>query len=101
MSGGTVAEALSMMSSNTHLRSLARLLADTQRHGTPAAQVAAQLTTSAHSLRRKIIDERIRRLPVRLAAPLIAGVLPAFILLAVVPLVAASMGSFNVAPHSL
>jgi Flp pilus assembly protein TadB len=101
MAGGTVAEALSMMSSESHLRSLARVLADSQRHGTPVAQVASQVTSSAHRVRRKILDERIRRLPVRLAAPLIAGVLPAFILLAVLPLIAASMSSFDVAPRNL
>ena len=100
-SGGTLAESLSMMSSDSRLRSLARVLQDSQRHGTPVAHIAEQLTTTAHSVRRKIIDERIRRLPVRLAAPLIAGVLPAFILLAVIPLIAASMGSFDVAPRNL
>lgn len=99
--GGTVAEALSMMSSESHLRSLARVLADSQRHGTPVAQIASQVTSSAHSVRQKILDERIRRLPVRLAAPLIAGVLPAFILLAVLPLIAASMGSFEFASRNL
>ena len=100
-SGGTLTESLSMIAREPHLRSLARVLTDSQRHGTPVASIAEQLTSTAHRVQRSIIDERIRRLPVRLAAPLIAGVLPAFILLAVMPLVAASMGSFDVAPPSL
>lgn len=94
--GGSLAEALTMVGGDPRLRSLSRVLADSQRHGTPVALVAEQLMSTAHHLRRNVINERINRLPVRLAAPLIAGVLPAFILLAVLPLIAATMGSFNV-----
>lgn len=94
--GGSLAEALTMVGGDPRLRSLSRVLADSQRHGTPVALVAEQLMSTAHHLRRNVINERIHRLPVRLAAPLIAGVLPAFILLAVLPLIAATMGSFDV-----
>jgi len=99
--GGSLADSLTLLGSDARLRPLTRVLTDSQRHGTPVTQIAEQLTSVAHHLRRSIIDERIRRLPVRLAAPLIVGVLPAFILLAVMPLIAASMGSFDFAPQEM
>jgi tight adherence protein C len=72
-------------------RVLVVVLVAAERYGAP---LAAPLALAADELRRKRrhqLEQAARRLPVRLLFPLALGVLPAFVLLTVVPLVATSL----------
>jgi hypothetical protein len=53
----------------------------------------ARLGEDLRAGRRAAVEERVRRIEVRAAVPLGACLLPAFVLLAVVPLVAGSVSS--------
>jgi len=72
-------------------RRLGRLLADHLRYGVALAPELERLGTELRLDRRRRAEQDARRVPVRLLAPLIACVLPAFALLTVVPLLAASL----------
>jgi type II secretory pathway component PulF len=61
-------------------------------HGGDLAGALERLARDARDLRRRRAEEAARRVPVRLLAPLVLCVLPAFVLLALVPLVA---GAFD------
>lgn len=68
---------------------LADVLARAMDDGLPLADVLATLLSSARDARRRAAESRIRALPARLTLPLVVCVLPSFVLLGVVPLVAA------------
>ncbi len=72
---------------------LCRALLSAERYGAPLLPMLERLDTEATAAARRRQDEAIRRLPVRLLMPLGCTILPAFVLLAVVPLVAASVTS--------
>lgn len=74
-------------------RALAHVLADHLRYGTPLAPGLERLGLELRLDRRRLAEEAARRVPVRLLAPLVLCVLPAFGLLTVVPLVATSLRS--------
>jgi hypothetical protein len=59
--------------------------------GAPVLAPIEQLATELRAARRRELEARARRVPVRLLLPLVGGVLPAFCLVAVVPLVATSL----------
>ena len=63
--------------------------------GTPLLPALERVATDARLLRRRRAEHDARRLPVQLLLPLVLCVLPAFVLLAVVPLIAASIGSLS------
>lgn len=74
-------------------RSLVDALADHDRYGTPLGPTLDRLGVEARQKRRRQGEEAARRLPVLLLFPLVLTTLPAFILLAIVPLVAGALGS--------
>lgn len=65
------------------------------RTGAPLAPTLRQVAATARDRRRRAAEEAARRLPVSLLFPLGCCVLPAFGLLAVVPLLAGSLGSLQ------
>jgi tight adherence protein C len=71
---------------------LADALAAAAATGAPLVPVLDRVAAAAHDHRRRTAEEAARRLPVTLLFPLVLCVLPAFVLLAVVPLLAASLG---------
>ena len=70
---------------------LAHVLVDHLRYGVPLVPGLERLGLELRLDRRRRAEEDIRRVPVRLLAPLLCCVLPAFCLLTVVPLVVASL----------
>lgn len=76
-------------------RALVEVLLGAQRTGAPLATGLAQLAATSRDARRRQAETRARRLPVTMLFPLVCCVLPAFGLLAVVPLLAASLGSLR------
>lgn len=69
------------------------VLADHLRYGSPLVPALERLGSELRLDRRRQAEEEARRIPVRLLAPLVACVLPAFALLTVVPLLASSLRS--------
>ena len=65
------------------------------RDGLPLAPVLERLAADARAHRRRQVDTMARQLPVRLAVPLVVCTLPAFVLLAVVPLLLAAFASLH------
>jgi Flp pilus assembly protein TadB len=74
---------------------LADGFAAADRDGLPLAPVLERLAADARQMRRRRFDERARRLPVRLAVPLVLCTLPSFALLTVVPLLLAALTSLH------
>jgi tight adherence protein C len=72
-------------------RGLSRVLVDHLRYGVALAPALERLGLELRLDRRRGAEEAARRVPVRLLAPLVTCVLPAFGLLTVVPLLAASL----------
>lgn len=72
---------------------LAHLLADHLRHGIPLVPGLERAGLELRLARRRRAEEAARRLPIRLLAPLLLCVLPAFVLLTVVPLLVAALRS--------
>lgn len=94
-SGTRLADALEPLRHREHLRPLAEVLIDGERHGSPLLAPLAALTVEARARRRRAAEEAARRLPVTLLFPLVLCVLPAFGLLTVVPLLAGSLQSLH------
>lgn len=63
------------------------------RLGTPLGPALTAVSIAAHQHRSQAAEEAARRLPVTLLFPLAACILPAAVLLAVVPVLVASLGS--------
>ena len=76
-------------------RSLVDALADHDRYGTALGPSLDRLAVESRLKRRRQAEEAARRLPVLLLFPLVLTTLPAFLLLAVVPLVAGSLSSLQ------
>ena len=74
-------------------------LIDTERDGLAPRAIFERLSFDAHQQRRREADARIRALPVRLTLPLVSCILPAYVLLAVVPLLASQFPSVVIDPH--
>ncbi len=74
-------------------RALGQVLADHLRYGVPLAPALDRLGLELRLERRRAAEQEARKVPVRLLAPLVLCVLPAFALLSVVPLLAASLRS--------
>jgi tight adherence protein C len=70
---------------------LGHVLIDHLRYGVPLAPALERLGLELRLDRRRRAEEEARRVPVRLLAPLLLCVLPAFGLLSVVPLLVASL----------
>jgi Flp pilus assembly protein TadB len=70
-------------------------LIDTERDGLPPGRLFERLAADAHTQRRREAEARIRSLPVRLTLPLVGCILPAYVMLAVIPLLASQFSSVN------
>ena len=70
-------------------------LASAEREGTPLALVLTRLGDEARRHRRLRAEADARRLPVRLAVPLVVCILPAFALVAIAPAVLAALSSLG------
>lgn len=75
-------------------------LIDTERDGLPPRQLFERLAIDAHTQRRREADARIRALPVRLTMPLVGCILPAYVMLAVVPLLVSQFSSVHLDPQT-
>lgn len=74
---------------------VAEALVAAHRTGTPLRPALERVAAVARDRRRRAAEEAARRLPVTLLFPLVCCVLPAFVLLAVVPLLATSLQSLQ------
>ena len=72
-------------------RALVRAVVTAEQDGSPVRSVLGRLADDARRQRRQDLDATVRRLPVRLTFPLACCALPAFVLLTVVPLLAAGL----------
>ena len=77
-------------------QALAHLLGDHLRYGVPLLPGLERAALELRLDRRRAAELDARRVPVRLLAPLVTCVLPAFALLTVVPLLAASLEALPV-----
>ena len=85
--GEPIAVALeSLDSGQPGWRSLSMLLAVSASSGAPAADALRRLAASERSRERRRIERQVRKLPVLLLLPTAFGVLPAFALVTLVPL---------------
>lgn len=75
------------------LRPLTAALVQAERDGVPLTASLGRIADDARGQRRRAAEERARRLPVRLLFPLVACILPAFVLLTLVPLLGATVRS--------
>jgi tight adherence protein C len=93
--GGARADALiaALVPLGDRAAALAHVLADHLRYGVPLVPGLERLELELRIGRRRRAEEEIRRVPLRLLAPLLCCVLPAFGLLTVVPLLVASLRS--------
>jgi tight adherence protein C len=89
--GVRLGDALEHLRTEPALIPIADALIDAERYGTPLAGALGRLGIEARRQRQHAAQERARRLPVRLLAPLVVCALPATILLAVVPVVVVSI----------
>lgn len=74
---------------------LAHQLAAAERDGLPLAPVLDRLAADARSQRRRDLEARARQLPVRMAVPLTLCTLPAFVLMALAPLLMSALASLE------
>lgn len=95
--GGTTADALTVLADRCGpaLRRLVDALADHDRYGTPLGPILDRVGVEARLARRRQAEQAAQRLPVTLLFPLVLTVLPAFVLLVVVPLLAGSLASLE------
>ena len=70
-------------------------LSSAHRYGTPLAAALDLLVAEARLQRQRRAEADARRLPVRLAAPLVLCTLPSFALLGIVPALLAALGSLG------
>ena len=85
--------ALDAMAAGTpRLRPLAEALLASDRLGVPVGPFLARLAEEDRTALRRAAEAHARRIPVRLLFPLVFLVLPAFVLLTVVPGLAAGLG---------
>lgn len=74
-------------------------LVDTERDGLPPRELFERLASDAKDQRRREAERRIRALPVRLTLPLVGCILPSYLLLAVIPLLASQFSSVTLDLH--
>lgn len=73
------------------VRPLIAALTGAEHYGTSIDQTLERIAAEARHARRRDAEATARRIPVRLLGPLVLGVLPAFVLLTVVPTVARTL----------
>jgi tight adherence protein C len=77
------------------IRRLVDALADHDRYGTPLGPVLDRVSVESRLARRRQAEQAAHRLPVSLLFPLVLTVLPAFVLLVVIPLLAGSLAALE------
>jgi len=92
--GGVLADELDALAAGPYpaLGGLARVVGATERYGTPASAGLAVLVAEHRLDRARRLEAEARRVPVQLLVPLVGGVLPAFVLLSVAPMLAGALG---------
>lgn len=83
--GMSFAEALTSWSENVHLRPLAHLLVESQESGVSALATLDLMSRDAANKVRRNTETSLKQLPVTMLFPLVLCILPAFILLSVLP----------------
>jgi tight adherence protein C len=93
--GGRVADAIeaALGPLGDPARPLAVALLGAARYGTAIQPALDRLAIESRQLRRRQAEEAARRVPVKLLFPLVLLVLPAFVLLTLVPLLAGALRS--------
>lgn len=91
---GDALDALEVLGEAVH--PLLSVIRSTAFDGTPLLPALERVATDSRMIRRRRAEQLARRLPVQLLLPLVLCVLPAFALLAVVPLIAASLGALSI-----
>jgi len=79
----------------SQVRPLIAALVATERYGAPIAEGLRQLAADSRADQRRRAEAAARRLPVAMVFPLVVCVLPAFMLLTVVPVVADTLSSLE------
>ena len=77
---------------------MVRAVLTAKRDGVPIRSVLAHLADDARRQQRRELESTVRRLPVRLTFPLACCSLPAFVVLTVVPLLAAGLQRLGPVP---
>jgi hypothetical protein len=90
---GDALDALEVLGEAVH--PLLAAIRSTAFDGTSLLPALERVAADSRMIRRRRAEQLARRLPVQLLLPLVLCVLPAFALLAVVPLVAASLGALS------
>lgn len=77
------------------VRPLVSALTASERYGAPVGDSLERLADEVRRDRRRLADEAVRRVPVKLLFPLVMCTLPAFALLTVAPLIASAIRSLR------
>lgn len=77
-------------------RPLTRALAGAERYGAELGPTLERLADEARALRRRGAEVAARRVPVRLLLPLVFCILPAFVVLTLVPVLSDTWASFSI-----
>ena len=80
------------------VRPLVRALVGAEHYGTTVVATLDRLATEARAQRRRHAQQAARRAPVKLLFPLVLAVLPAFVLLTVVPTLAGTFDGLRSGP---
>ncbi|MEO0492548.1 MAG: type II secretion system F family protein [Actinomycetota bacterium] len=91
--GASIADVLARLATElpTSARRAVAVLAAAVRDGTPVGAGLVHAASEARRARRRAVEADVRRLPVLLLVPLVSCVLPAFVLLTLVPLLLGSL----------
>lgn len=95
--GASLADELDALAAGEfeRLRGLATVVGATQRYGAPARAGLLSVLDDLRLEHRHDLERRARQIPVRLLFPLVGGVLPAFVLLSVVPMLAGAVAQLR------
>lgn len=74
---------------------IAAILGDADRTGVAVATALERVGDELHRRHRRLAEQRARRLPVLMLGPLVVCILPAFVLLSVVPVLAAGLSRLS------
>jgi Flp pilus assembly protein TadB len=101
--GERVADALGTLADRLGepVQPMVAALAGCERNGLPLAPTLARLATDARHDRRRQAEAAARALPVRLSFPLVLCLLPAFVLLGIVPAMVPALQGLHLSEHSL
>lgn len=93
--GKSFSESLIQWNEYPHLRSLSHILVESMESGTDSLPTLDALTRDATNKVRRNTETAIKRLPVTMLFPLVLCILPAFMLLSVVPTLISGFMSFG------